>query len=92
MNPKITGALKAAVAVWLMEAVPHIKGHHKKMAKLRNGLESEGCDVRVIFHLRANAITIETFDLADNTFTEILRNQIVPDDGGFATPTTDRKQ
>jgi hypothetical protein len=43
----------------------------------------------VIYHLRANAITIETFDLADHTFTEILRKQIVPDD---ATPTTDRKQ
>jgi hypothetical protein len=92
MNSKISSALKNAVGHWLNEAIPHIKGRREQMAELRNGLEGDGCDVRVIYHLRANCITIETFDMANRTFTEILRDQFVPDDRGFATPTTSMKQ
>jgi hypothetical protein len=92
MNPQISRALKTAVTLWTAQAVEHLKGHAKQIVELRKAMEGETADVRIIFHIRANAITMETFDLGERTFCEIFREELIPDDGGFAMPETDTKQ
>ncbi len=91
MDPHLSAALKTAITLWTVGAVEHLKGHSENMAELKKGMEDDDNDVRIVFSVRANCIAIETIDRAKNMFAEIFREQLVPDDGGFALPDIDKK-
>jgi hypothetical protein len=96
MDPKfgraLNGAveLKRAVALWLSAAMPLLRPHPEQMEELRKGFH--GGEVRIIYHVHGNVITIETVDHEAHTVTEIFREEFAPDDGGFAMPVTDKMQ
>jgi ABC-type uncharacterized transport system ATPase subunit len=82
MDPQISAMVKRAVVLWTGNAVEHLKDYPDRMAELKKAMEDEAADVRIIYYVRANAISIERFDLSERTFTEIFREELVPDDGG----------
>lgn len=82
MDPQFSNMVKRAVVLWTAKAVEHLKGYPEQMAELKKGMEGVAADVRIIYHIRANAISIETFDFSKRTFTEIFREELVPDGGG----------
>jgi hypothetical protein len=92
MDPEITHALKTALTLWTAHAVAYLKGHKEQMAELRKGMQDAGADVRIVYHVRGAAITIETIDLERGTIAELFREVLVPDDGGFALPVSEMKQ
>lgn len=49
-------------------------------------------NTRLMLSCRANAISIETVDHAINMFAELFRQQLLPYDGGFVIPETDKKR
>ena len=49
----------------------------------RGSMDGYG-DVRVVFHVRENAITVEVVDYADVTVAEVFRHHLVAEDGAFA--------
>jgi hypothetical protein len=53
------------------------------MAEMRTCMDGYG-DVRVVFHVRENAITVEVVDYADSTVTELFRHHLVAEGGAFA--------
>jgi hypothetical protein len=81
MDPQFSTMVKRAAALWTAAAIEHLKGYTEQMAALKSGMEDDAADVRIIYHVRANAIGIETFDLRKRTFTEIFREELAPDDG-----------
>jgi hypothetical protein len=85
MDPQLTAALKAALNLWVSAAMRYIDGRPVQMAELRKCMEGDG-EVRIIYHVKANAITIEAIDHAERTFAELFRQQLVPGDIGFALP------
>jgi hypothetical protein len=93
MNPKLSSTLKMAAALWLKEAVDqHIDPHPDQQAELQRCLTSHGCDVRVVFHSRANRVSVETVDYteADKVkVAELYRDQLIPSD---APDTSSTKQ
>ncbi len=70
----ITGKPKKALSAWVAEAVQHMDG--------------DG-DVRIVLSARRNAIIIEALDFAEQTATEIFREDLVPWLGRFALPGTE---
>jgi hypothetical protein len=42
--------------------------------------------VRIIYHVKADTIPLETLNMAESKFTELFRKQLAPADGGFALP------
>jgi hypothetical protein len=45
--------------------------------------------VRIVYSVRRNAVIIETMDFAEQTITEIFREELVPWLGGFVIPEAD---
>lgn len=87
MDPQLTAALRAALNLWVSAAMRYIDWRPVQMAELRKCMEGDG-EVRIIiiYHVKANAITIEAIDHAERTFAELFRQQLVPGDIGFALP------
>jgi hypothetical protein len=92
MDPKLAAAVKTAMSLWVTGALEHLKGHDEQMAELRRAMIGDATDVRVVYHVRSNAISLETVDRATNMFADLFLEQLVPDDGGFALPETETKQ
>jgi hypothetical protein len=53
------------------------------MTQMRNCMDGYG-DVRVVFHVPENAITVEVVDYADSTVSEGFCHHLVAEDGGFS--------
>jgi hypothetical protein len=68
--------------VWLDGALLLMRKHPDHVAELRRAFGVDHSDVRIVYHMRANAMTIETFDATDQTVTvtELFREQLVPED------------
>jgi hypothetical protein len=80
MNPKTTSELTTALRPWVNDALAYIKERPDLWAELVKCMTADG-DVRVVFHIRANAITVEAADYTESTVAELFRQQIVPEDG-----------
>jgi len=78
-DPRLSAALKSAIAVWLDGAMLLLRDHADHIAELRNAMGGDNGDVRIVYHMRANAISIETFDTSEQTVTvtELFREQLV---------------
>jgi hypothetical protein len=74
-------------ALGLGRRVHHLKGS-SGLAELKKSMDGDG-DVRIIYSVRRNAVVIETMDFADQTVTEIFRENLVPWLGGFTLPGTE---
>ena len=85
MNFEITHNLTMALRPWLAEAIEHIKKRPETIHIMRKCAEGAG-DVRVVFHIRENAITVEVIDYSDNTVAEIFRQLVTPGDSGTVSP------
>jgi hypothetical protein len=81
---ELSANLKTALSAWVAEAVQHIKDR-SELAELKKCMDGDG-DVRIVFSARRNAIVIETLNFAEQTATEIFREELVPWLGGFALP------
>jgi hypothetical protein len=95
MDPKLTTALKLAASLWAKAAEQQLRSHPEQLAELERCIISDACDVRIVYHTRANAITLETVEpSADGKLTavELFRDQLFKDDTGFASLDTDTKQ
>jgi hypothetical protein len=59
-----------------------LRDHADHIAELRSAMGGDNGDVRIVYHMRANAITIETFDTSEQTVTvtELFREQLVAGD------------
>ncbi len=79
MDPKLSAAIKSAFSVWLNAAMAEVKRHPEHKAELKKAMDGDG-DVRIVFHVRGNCISLETIDYAENAITELLREQLVPGD------------
>lgn len=78
-DPKLSTALKSALCVWLDGALLLMRKHSDHVAELRRAMRRDSGDVRIVYHMRANAITIETFDDSGRTvtITELFREQLI---------------
>ena len=56
-----------------------IRQHTDHVAELRKAMGGDSGEVRIVYHMRANAMTIETFDADDQTVivTELFREQLL---------------
>ncbi|MGN6591125.1 MAG: hypothetical protein ACTHKE_12625 [Sphingomicrobium sp.] len=78
-DPRLSAALKSALCVWLDGAMLLMRKHADHVAELRRAMRGDSADVRIVYHMRADAITIETFDATDLTVTvtELFREQLL---------------
>ncbi len=83
MDLDLSTNLKTAISAWVSEAVQHFK--NDELSELRKCMEGDG-DVRIVYSVRRNAIVVETMDFAEQTVTELFREELVPWLGGFALP------
>jgi len=82
-HSKVTCELTSALQPWLNEALLYLRQQPDLMAELRKCMNGDG-DVRIVFHTRANALTIEAADYAESTVAELFRQTLVPSgDGRF---------
>ena len=81
-DPRLSAALKSALSVWLDGALLILRKHADHVAELRRAMGGESGDVRIVYHMRANAMTIETYDATEQsvTVTELFREQLVPEE------------
>ena len=81
-DPKLSAALKSALCVWLDGALLVLREHAAHVAELRRAMHRDTGDVRIVYHMRANAITIESFDAKGRTVTvtELFREQLIQED------------
>jgi len=81
-DPKLSAALKSALCVWLDGAMLLLREHAAHVAELRSAMRRDSGDVRIVYHMRANAITIESFDAKGSTVTvtELFREQLINED------------
>jgi hypothetical protein len=92
VDPRNARAVKTAIGCWLHGALQELKEHPEQIAELRKCFNAnDGSDVRVIFHIKANALTIETLDQSGRIFCELFREFLTPSDDRFALPDADRK-
>jgi hypothetical protein len=89
MNQETTHNLTEALRPWLTEALAMLQQSERSvdaMTELRKSMEGNG-DVRVVFHVRENAFSIEcaTYVSGKIEVVEIFRELLVPD-SGFALP------
>ena len=57
-DPRLSAALKSAIAVWLDGAMLLLRDHADHIAELRTAMGGDNGDVRIVYHMRANAITM----------------------------------
>jgi hypothetical protein len=84
MDSKTTRNLTMALRPWLAEAIEVIKLRPDIIAAMRKSADGAG-DVRVVFHIRENAISVEVVDYAESTVVEVFRQMLLPEDGGSAS-------
>jgi hypothetical protein len=80
MDPNTTGQLTAALRPWVKDALGYIKQRPDLVAEMAKCLNQDG-DVRIVFHIRANAITVEAADYNEGTMAELFRQHLLGDDG-----------
>lgn len=88
MDLELSANLKTAISAWVTEAVQRLRNNNHQLAELKKCVEGDG-DVRIVYSVRRNVVIIETMDFAEETFTEIFREELVPWLGGLALPETD---
>jgi hypothetical protein len=91
MDSKTTRNLTMALRPWLAEAIEVIKLRPDIIAAMRKSADGAG-DVRVVFHIRENAISVEVVDYAESTVVEVFRQMLLPEDGGFVMPDSGQLQ
>ena len=91
IDPNTTNALTAALRPWVQQAPAYIKQRPDLTAELAKCMDGDR-DVRIVFHTRGKAITVEACDYAAGTVAELFRQHLIPDDGGFALPDTPTAQ
>jgi len=81
-DPRLSAALKSALSVWLDGALLIVRKHADHVAELRKAMGRDHGEVRIVYHMRANAITIETVEASEQTITltELFREALVPGD------------
>ena len=81
-DPRLSAALKSALSVWLDGAMLVVRKHADHVAELRKAMGGDNGEVRIVYHMRANAITIETVEASDQsvTLTELFREALMPGD------------
>jgi hypothetical protein len=81
-DPRLSAALKSALCVWLDGALLLMREHTDHVAELRRAMRRASCDVRIVYHMRANAITIESLDAKGRTVTvtELFREQLIQEE------------
>jgi hypothetical protein len=78
MDPQFSAMVKRAAAQWIAAAIEHLKGYPQQMDALKKSMEDVGADVRIIYYIRADAISIEACDFSKRTFTEVFREELAP--------------
>ncbi len=78
MDPKLSVAIKSAFSGWLKAAMIEVKHHPEQKAELKKAMDDG--DVRIVFNVRGNSISLETIDYVENAITELLREQLVASD------------
>ncbi len=93
MDLDLSANLKTAISTWVAEAFKHLNGngHSEQLSVLMKCMQGDG-DVCVIYSVRHNALIIETMDFAEQTVTEIFREDLVPWPGGLQLPEMDEEQ
>ncbi len=91
MDSRLSGILKSAVTVWVRDAVEQLMGHAEQMAELKKCTERDDGEVRVVFQIKANAISLVTIDKTKGIITQLFREELTPGDS-FALPDMDKKQ
>ena len=86
MNEQTTHRLIKTLRQWIVDALGHIKPHPDQWGELARCMAIVGGDVRVVFHVRENSITVEACDYGAGTIAELFRQHLVPADGGFSLP------
>jgi hypothetical protein len=73
MDPKLTLVLANGLELWLDAALADLRmsATPEDVAELAKAMDTG--DVRVVYNIRANVISIETFDPNDETATELFR-------------------
>ncbi len=79
MDPKLSADLKTALRAWLIAAIKNVR-EQGAMPKIKQAMEGDNRDVRLVLHVRADAITIETADYTEMVVTEIFRENLVAAD------------
>ncbi len=85
VDPRLSKILKSALSFWVAGAIEHVKDHAARMEELKKCTAGDLGELRVIYHLKANAISLEILNMAENKFTELFREQLAAD-SGFALP------
>ncbi len=85
MDLELSANLKTAISAWLDGVRQRLNGRSEQFAALKKCIEGDG-DVRIVYSVRRNAVIVETMDFAEQTVTEIFREDLVPWLGGLALP------
>jgi hypothetical protein len=86
MDPRLSKILKSSLSFWLTGAIEHVRPHANRMAQLKKCTVGDQGELRIIYHVKANVISLETLNMAEGTSTELFREQLVPGDIGLALP------
>ncbi|HET8668819.1 MAG TPA: hypothetical protein VFM10_12620 [Terriglobales bacterium] len=86
MDPRFSKILKSALSFWLTSAIEHVKDHAERMEELKKCTAGDQGEVRIIYHVKANVVSLETLNMAEGKFRELFREQLAPEDAGFALP------
>lgn len=89
MDLDLSANVKAAISTWVAEAFKHLNS--EQLSALKKCMQGDG-DVRVIYSVRHNALIIETMNFAEQTVTEIFREDLVPWLGGLKLLETEEEQ
>ena len=81
MDRQFSAMVKRASALWIAAVIEHLKGYAEQMDLLKKSMENDAADVRIIYYIRADAISIEACDFSKRMFTEVFREELTPDDG-----------
>jgi hypothetical protein len=85
-EPRLSNIIKSALSFWLTGAVERVGPHANRMAELRKCSVGDQGDLRIIYHVKANVISLEAFNMAEGTFTELFRERLAPGDISLALP------
>ena len=83
MNPSIRSQFKLCAALLMQEAATEIDQWPEQRVLLQECIAA-GREVRLVWNTLSKDITVEITN-ADGSVSELLRDQVVPDDG-FAKP------
>jgi|tagenome__1003787_1003787.scaffolds.fasta_scaffold20784502_3 hypothetical protein len=85
-EPRLSKIIKSALSFWLSETIERVRPHANRMDELRKCTVGDQGDLRIIYHVKANVISLEAFNMAEGTFTELFRERLAPGDISVAQP------